>query len=507
MADHVLVVDDDPVQRRLLEGMLDKLGYKTVMAESGEVALEKLSGKKGNQISSVVLDLVMPGMDGMAVLEEMKNAKLRQPVIVQTAQGSVETAVNAMRAGATDFVIKPAAPQRLHVSLQNALKINALQGEIKRINKSTSGKLTIDEIISASPNMDKVKDVACRASNSNIPVLIEGESGVGKEMIARAIQGMSERASKSFVTVNCGALPENLVESILFGHEKGAFTGASDKHLGKFQEANGGTLFLDEVGELPLDIQVKLLRAIQEGEIDPVGSSKPVKVDIRIVSATNRNLIEEVKAGNFREDLYYRLNVLPLTVPPLRERREDIPALLRHFVARIAAEEGRPNIKSVDQQALAMLCAYDWPGNIRQLENAVFRAVVLCDGDELGVNEFPQVAMETNMPLPSVLPEITPPPMATSVDSMPIEVEPSVEETHAMPAHEGLLLVDHDGDVISLENAECQIIRFAIDKYEGRMSTVAKKLGIGRSTLYRKLREYGLEEVEETPKQSEVMIG
>ena len=197
MADQVLVVDDDPVQRRLLEGMLDKLGYKTVMAESGEVALEKLNGKKGNQISSVVLDLVMPGMDGMAVLEEMKNAKLRQPVIVQTAQGSVETAVNAMRAGATDFVIKPAAPQRLHVSLQNALKINALQGEIKRINKSTSGKLTIDEIISASPNMDKVKDVACRASNSNIPVLIEGESGVGKEMIARAIQGMSERASKS----------------------------------------------------------------------------------------------------------------------------------------------------------------------------------------------------------------------------------------------------------------------------------------------------------------------
>ncbi len=346
MPNKVLVVDDEPVQRRLLEATLQKLGFDPICVENGNEALDALEGKNGHRIKAVILDLVMPEMDGMAVLEAMSSRKLSQPVIVQTAQGGVETAVNAMRAGAVDFVVKPAAPQRLKTSLHNAMHMEALQGEIKRIKRSATGKLTVDEIISSSANMERVKSIAKKAAQSSIPVLIEGESGVGKELIARAVQGMSDRSSRNLVTVNCGALPENLVESILFGHEKGAFTGASDKHLGKFQEAHGGTLFLDEIGELPADIQVKLLRALQEGEIDPVGSSKPVKVDFRLVSATNRDLMQEVKAGNFREDLYYRLNVLPITVPPLRERREDIPELLRHFIARIATEEGRSNIKS-----------------------------------------------------------------------------------------------------------------------------------------------------------------
>jgi len=486
MADLVLIVDDDPVQRRLLEATLGKLGYKTVSADGGNTAMALLTGKDAHHISLVVLDLVMPDMDGMAVLEAMADSKISRPVIVQTAQGGVETAVNAMRAGASDFVVKPASPQRLKVSLQNALKLGALEGELKRINKTASGKLSFDEIISASPNMARVKEIGQKAAQSNIPVLIEGESGVGKELIARAIQGMSQRSAKSFVTVNCGALPENLIESILFGHEKGAFTGASNKHAGKFQEAHGGTLFLDEVAELTLDMQVKLLRAIQEGEIDPVGANKSVKVDFRLISATNRNLLEEVKSGNFREDLYYRLSVLPLTVPPLRERREDIPALLRHFVARIAAEEGRSQIKSIEPRAIDMLCEFDWPGNIRQLENAVFRAVVLCDGDELTVLEFPQIASQASHELPPAG-ELSTPPISPGL------VDNSGAQSH--PPRENVGLLDQNGDLLSIENVEREIIRFAIERYNGRMTEVAQKLGIGRSTLYRKLRDYGLEDL------------
>ncbi len=260
---------------------------------------------------------------------------------MQTAHGSIDAAINAMRAGAVDFVIKPASPERLEVSIKSALKIEALAGEITRIKKKNDGTLTFNELIVRGDGMQRVIALGKRAAASNIPVLIEGESGVGKELIARAIQGESERAGRPFITVNCGAIPENLVESILFGHEKGSFTGASDKRIGKFQEADGGTLFLDEIGELPLDAQVKLLRALQEGEIDPVGSKKPVKVNFRLISATNRDMIQHVKDGKFREDLYYRLNVFPIWVPPLRERADDIPELARHFVARFAAEEGK----------------------------------------------------------------------------------------------------------------------------------------------------------------------
>ncbi len=485
MSDLILIVDDEPVQRRLLTAMLQKLGYATESVNGGEAAVAALTGKNASRISCVVLDLVMPDMDGMAVLDIMRSRKLAQPVIVQTAQGGVETAVNAMRAGAVDFVVKPASPERLKVSVQNALKMGALEHEIKRISKVNTGNLTVDEIISASPNMEAVKRIVQKASQSDIPVLIEGESGVGKEMIARAIQGMSKRNSGNLVTVNCGALPENLAESILFGHEKGAFTGATDKHKGKFLEADGGTLFLDEVGELSLDLQVKLLRAIQEGEIDPVGSKKTVKVDIRLISATNRDLIEEVKKGNFREDLYYRLNVYPVTVPPLRERKEDVPSLVRHFIARIAAEEGRSNIKQIQQDALEMLAQYDWPGNIRQLENAIFRAVVLCDGDELTIDEFPQIAMQRNI-------EETSKPSTHEEASMM-----DMEHSSVFHSEDYLELLNDKDDVISLEDAETHIIRFAIERYDGRMSLIARKLGIGRSTLYRKLRDYGIDNAHE----------
>src|ERR1700755_87928 len=275
-----------------------------------------------------------------------------------------------MRAGAHDFVVKPVGMERLQVSLRNALNASALKGELQRIRHSREGRLTFADIITRSEMMAGVMRTAKKAAASAIPVLIDGESGVGKELFARAIHGSSERKSKPFVAVNCGAIPDNLVESILFGHEKGSFTGATERHMGKFVEASGGTLFLDEVGELPLGAQGELLLALREGTVEAVGGRKPVKVDVRIVSATNRKLLDRVKGGHFREDLFYRLHVLPLTIPALRARREDIPHLLRHFLARFTAEENRA-ITGISGDAMAYLAELDWPGNIRQLENTV----------------------------------------------------------------------------------------------------------------------------------------
>ena len=320
----VLIVDDDPVQRRLLEGMVQKFGYEVVTAEGGDAAAALLTGPDGAGIDCVILDLVMPDLDGLGVLARLRRNAIAAPVIVQTAHGGIDNVVSAMRAGAVDFVVKPVGAERLQVSLRNALNTSALEGELNRIKHSRSGTLGFKDIITKSPAMQAVLRMAQKAAASTIPVLIAGESGVGKELIARAIHGSGERRAKSFVAVNCGAMPENLIESILFGHEKGSFTGATERHVGKFVEASGGTLFLDEVGELPPAAQVKLLRALQEGEVEPVGARKPVQVDVRLVSATNRDLIADVKHGRFREDLFYRLHVFPIAVPPLRERRADI---------------------------------------------------------------------------------------------------------------------------------------------------------------------------------------
>jgi DNA-binding NtrC family response regulator len=327
--------------------------------------------------------------------------------------------------------------------------------------------------------MKQVIRLGTRAAQSDIPVLIEGESGSGKELVARAIQGTSARSGKPFVTVNCGAIPENLIESILFGHEKGSFTGASDKHLGKFQEADGGTLFLDEIGELRLDMQVKLLRALQEGEVDPVGSKRPVKVDVRIVAATNRDLGAMARDGSFREDLYYRLNVFPVTVPALRERSGDIAPLSRHFITRFAAEENK-QVAGLTPQASQLLERFNWPGNVRQLENTIFRAVVLCDGAHLDVCDFPQIAAAMGM-------ETAPRQNAVSSAS-------SVEPARAAPTSAyGLNVTDAAGNIRKFVEMESEIIRMAIARYNGHMSEVARRLGIGRSTLYRKLKEFGLE--------------
>src|SRR4249920_1468058 len=354
MAATILIADDDAVQRRLVENMVQKCGYEPLVVDSGDAAVALLTGADAQAIDAVVLDLVMPGLDGLGVLAKIRDAGVNVPVIVQTAHGGIDNVVSAMRAGAQDFVVKPVGFERLQVSLRNALNTSALKGELQRIRHSREGRLTFADIITRSETMAAVLRTAQKAASSGIPVLIEGESGVGKELFARAIHGSSERKAKPFVAVNCGAIPDNLVESILFGHEKGAFTGATDRHTGKFIEAHGGTLFLDEVGELPPAAQVKLLRAIQEGEVEPVGARKPVKVDVRLISATNRDLIADVKAGRFREDLFYRLHVFPIAVPTLTERPEDIPELTRHFLVRFAAEEGK-RMARVSGEAMALL--------------------------------------------------------------------------------------------------------------------------------------------------------
>ena len=481
MSPTILIVDDDPVQRRLLEALVRRFGYAAETVDSGDAALARLAAANETPVDLLILDLVMPDLDGMGVLTRLREQNRRVPTIVQTAHGSIEAVISAMRAGALDFVVKPVGAERLQVSIKNALRVDALEDEIRRINRRAANVLSLRDLGGRSGEMDRVVRLGERAAKSGIPVLLEGESGVGKELIARAIQGASERRGRAFVTVNCGALPENLVESILFGHEKGSFTGATEKHAGKFVEANGGTLFLDEIGELPLDAQVKLLRALQEGEVDPVGAKRSVKVDIRLISATNQNLIELVKRGRFREDLFYRLNVFPITVPPLRARRDDVADLARRFLARFAAEEGK-RIRGLTAEALAMLTAFSWPGNVRQLENTVFRAVVLADGDELTVAEFPQIAAQVDgfdvrIPLVSAAP-------LPRAEREIVRVE--VRDPNVLP------LLDESGDVRRLEALESDAIRFALGHYRGQMSAMARKLGIGRSTLYRKMREYGL---------------
>ena len=482
MAKTVLVVDDDPTQRRLIQAVLEREGYAVVHAENGGEAIDRLT--KGGGADVVLLDLVMPGgPSGLETLAELRTAGVSTPVIVLTANGGIETVVKAMQAGAQDFFIKPVGPERLLVGVRNALQMTQLTAEIGRLKKRSTGRTSFDDIVGDSPPMRMVKALGARAAKSSIPVLITGESGVGKEVIARALHGASPRAGKPFVAVNCGALPANLVESILFGHEKGAFTGAHEKHAGKFVEANGGTLFLDEIGELPLDIQVKLLRALQEGEVDPVGGKRPVKVDVRIVSATNRDPAQQVKEGAFREDLFYRLNVFPIEAPALRDRREDIPALIDHFITRFNIEENK-RIVGCSPETLALLQAFDWPGNVRQLENTIYRALVLADSPMLQPHDFPAIS-GIAAPLEA---------SDTASASAP-DGEAAAALGYSAPAPESpVRITDERGHVRTLEEIERDLIQHAIEVYSGHMSEIARRLGIGRSTLYRKVREQGLED-------------
>jgi DNA-binding NtrC family response regulator len=490
MGKTILIVDDDPAQRRLLQAAVERDGFHTRTADNGAQAVNAVESHA--DIDIVLLDLVMPGMSGQEALREIRLRRADLPCIVLTASGGIDTVVQAMQGGASDFFVKPARPERIMVSIRNALEMSNLKTEVVRMKKRASGQMSFDDMVAAAPVMAPVVRMGRRAATSNIPVLITGESGVGKEVLARAIQGSGDRAGRPFVTVNCGAIPENLVESILFGHVKGAFTGATDNHAGKFVEANGGTLFLDEVGELPLDAQVKLLRVLQESEVDPVGAKRPIKVDVRIISATNKDLSQLVADGRFREDLYYRLNVFPIEAPPLRERKEDMPALVQRFVARFNAEEGR-NVRGASPATMRMLSQYQWPGNVRQLENAVFRAVILCEGELLQPEDFPQIAGAA--------------PLVAANDALDADAPVPANDHHADAAtfanvvHAAseaapvpVPLFDDQGHLRQLEQIERDLIELAIDHYAGHMSEVARRLGIGRSTLYRKLREYGIEE-------------
>jgi DNA-binding NtrC family response regulator len=483
MPQTVLIVDDDPVQRRLLEAAITRSGMSAITAPGGQPALDLVGGPRGDQIVLMLLDLVMPDMDGLQVLAKLRVNHPDLPVIVLTAKGGIDSAVDAMRAGANDFLVKPASPERITVSIRNQLKIGTLSHEVTRLKKKSDNRLTFEDLVAKSAAMRQVFRLGERAAQSNIPILIEGESGVGKELIARAIQGSSDRSGRPFVTVNCGAIPENLIESILFGHEKGSFTGATDKHLGKFQEADGGTLFLDEIGELRLDMQVKLLRALQEGEVDPVGSKRPVKVDVRIISATNRDLAALARDGQFREDLYYRLNVFPIVIPPLRDRHEDIPALARHFIERFAAEEHKA-VAGLSPEAADLLERFEWPGNVRQLENTIFRAVVLCDGTQLDACDFPQIAAAMGVEARA---------RRTNADAPVPAALPGRPAAQAIASPYVFTAVDGNGHMRKLEDIESEMIRLAISRYDGHMSEIARRLGIGRSTLYRKLKELGLE--------------
>jgi DNA-binding NtrC family response regulator len=455
MSRSILIVDDDPVQRRLLEATLAKLGYQTDAAESGEAALEALTDTGRGEPAAMILDMVMPGMSGHDVLAAMRKRDIRLPVIVQTAQGSIEMAVSAMRGGAFDFVVKPASPERLRQALESALKVDSIESELRRKRGASSTGVSFDDLVGRGPAMERVVALARKAGRSDIPVLIEGESGVGKELVARAVRAVSSRARKPFVTVNCGAIPDTLVESILFGHEKGSFTGATDRHVGKFVEADGGTLFLDEIGELPPSAQVKLLRAVQDGEVDPVGARATVKVDIRLISATHRDLLQLVKDGKFREDLYYRLNVFPLQVPPLRARRDDIPELARHFIDRLGGRrDGRP-VRGMSEDALELLMAYDWPGNLRELKNVVKRMVLLSRGEIAGKETLPE------------------------------EMLLSIQNSQVTPEGPDLKAWQ--------ENKEKELILKTLEEVKYNKTKAARLLNIDRSTLYVKMEKYGIE--------------
>lgn len=469
----LMLIDDEPAQRRLVAALAARAGWRTLLASDGETAIAMLGTQDGMRLDAIVLDQWSPDYEPSGLIREIRARRPALPILILTAHNNVAVAVEAMRAGATDYLSKPIAPERILAAL-NATLTDEANGELRPLTEKISAPLSFEDVVGSAPQFRAALAIAAKAARARIPVLIEGESGVGKDVIARAIHAASPRHKQAMVTVNCGAIPANLVESELFGHERGAFTGAFERHVGKFMAADTGTLFLDEVSEMPLDAQVKLLRVLQDGEVQPIGARRPIHVDVRVIAATNRRLQEEVEAGRFREDLYYRLNVVQLTVPPLRERMGDIPALSRHLLARIAAQPGLRSL-GLTGDALNLLMQHDWPGNVRQLQNALFRAAVLCEGDALTPQDFPQIAAH----------------ILIRGQSEPMGARSPV--VHRSQEGAGITLFEGDGHVRQLAEIEADVIRLAIGHYRGRMTEVARRLGIGRSTLYRKLTELGID--------------
>ncbi|WP_420607794.1 sigma-54-dependent transcriptional regulator [Novosphingopyxis sp.] len=464
----LMLVDDEPAQCRLVSAIASRAGWRTVFARDSEMAIAMLGTQDGMMLDAILLDQWAPGSDSAELIVELKARRPALPILLLTSFGSTEGAVAAMRAGATDYLIKPVAPDRLMTALDQAVDLASHAGELQPLTEKLGQDLAFEEIVGAAPGFRTALAIAAKAARSKVPVFIEGESGVGKETLADAIHAASPRAKQPFVKVACGSIAENLLDSVLFGHEKNAFTGAFDRRIGLLQQADGGTIFLDEIDRMPSATQIRLVRLVTDNEIQPLGSPHSYRVDIRLITAADEPLEPMLASGSFREDLFYRINVVQLAIPPLRERTGDLSALARHFLARLA---GQPGLRSlgITDEALALLRAYDWPGNVRQLQDVLFRASVLCDGDALTAGEFPTIAAA---------------------------VEEAGPGDGAAARHAdgiGVTLYEPDGNLRPLEQIEADVIRLAIGHYRGRMTEVARRLGIGRSTLYRKLSDLGID--------------
>ncbi|MGH9328493.1 MAG: sigma-54-dependent transcriptional regulator [Terriglobia bacterium] len=438
----ILIVDDDPSLRRVLEVQLEQEGYATASAASAHQALMMLEFES---YDLVITDLKMPDVSGIDLLREIRSQYPEALIIILTAFGTVETAVEAMKTGAYDYLTKPVHPDEMSLVVKRALEHFRLIKEVRLLRASLNEKYGFDNILGCSGMLLQVLDTAARAARTNSTVLIRGETGTGKELVAKAIHFNSSRRAKPLVTINCAAIPKELLESELFGHRRGAFTGAVADKRGRIETADGGTLFLDEIGEMPLELQVKLLRLIQAGEIEKIGSEVRAKVDVRIIAATHRDLQAMIEDGTFREDLYYRLAVIPLTLPPLRERPEDIPELVQHFLLRSKEKSGRSELR-MSAALLPYFSTYRWPGNVRELENVLERVVVLARGEEITVHDLP-------------------------------------EFLHRQRAGSEALEIDLPPQGISLEAVEKELILKALEKCDWNQTRAARYLDISRKTL------------------------
>lgn len=460
----ILIVDDDQAHRTMLRTMLRGWQYSAEEADDGSVAVSKVQERA---YDAILMDIRMARMSGIEALRHIMAHNPAIPVLIMTAYSSVNTAVEALKIGAYDYLTKPLDFDELKLTLERALDHTRLASENRELRSSLSAGQAASRIIGRSEAVRRLTELVATVAPSDATVLITGESGTGKELVARAIHEGSSRRDRPLVTVNCAALTESLLESELFGHEKGAFTGADKKRDGRFVQADGGTLFLDELGEMSLALQAKLLRALQQGEIQRVGSDNPLRVDVRVIAATNRNLTAEVTAGRFREDLFYRLNVIGIAVPALRERRDDIPLLAGHFLTRYA-ERNRKMLKGFTPQAMNCLVNYDWPGNVRELENAVERAVIMSMGEYVTGRELP--------------PDIAAADGETDITAAMPDTDTPLPETVHDP-YAGL----------SLENLERRAIEATLRECADNKSEAARRLGITRATLHNKLKKYGME--------------
>ena len=447
----ILIVDDDESLRRITEMQLEEAGYETASAASG---LEALSMLERLSPALVIADLRMPGMSGMDLLRRIRASHPGITVILVTAFGTIEGAVEAMKAGAYDFITKPIDYDELLLLISRALEHRDLVEQVRELRSTIDRKYGFESIIGRSEPLLYVLDMARRAAQADSTVLIHGETGTGKELLAKAVHFNSRRREKPFVTINCGAIPKELLESELFGHVKGSFTGATAHKKGKVEAADEGTLFLDEIGEMPLELQVKVLRMIQEGEIEKVGAPEPSRVDVRIISATHRNLQAMIEDGAFREDLYYRLAVIPLELPPLRERADDIPELVQHFFLKAKAKVGRPDLV-LPSSLLPYFRGYRWPGNIRELENIIERLVVLTPGDQITVDDLPE----------------------------PLRREPALPEAYNL---------ELPANGISLDAVEKDLILRALEKFDWNQTHAARYLDISRKTLIYRMEKHGI---------------